>query len=106
MGANPHGIRRPNSQQRKEAVTALRPEDPFLGLLIIDLTHVLAGPFGAYFFNDLEARVMKIAAGLGGMPGNVMVLGRAEPVERQSARALSRISIVTHAHIACLSNER
>jgi crotonobetainyl-CoA:carnitine CoA-transferase CaiB-like acyl-CoA transferase len=74
-------------------MTVLRPEGPFLALPIIDLTHVLAGTYGTNIFNDLCARVIKIAAGLGRMPGNVMVIGRADPVERQSARALSLVSI-------------
>lgn len=50
-------------------------------------------PFGTNIFNDLGARVIKIAAGLGQMPGNVVIIGRADPVEQQSARALSLVSI-------------
>ena len=33
---------------------------PFSGLLVIDLTHVLNGPFGTTILNDLGARVIKI----------------------------------------------
>jgi crotonobetainyl-CoA:carnitine CoA-transferase CaiB-like acyl-CoA transferase len=75
------------------SASTLGPEGPFSGLLIIDMTHVLAGPFGTNIFNDLGARVIKIAAGLGQMPGNVVIIGRADPVEQQSARALSLASI-------------
>jgi len=38
-------------------------------------------------------RGIKITAGLGQMSDNVMVIGRADPVGRQSARALSPVSI-------------
>jgi CoA:oxalate CoA-transferase len=34
--------------------------DPFSGLLVIDLTHVLNGPFGTTLLTDLGARVVKI----------------------------------------------
>jgi CoA:oxalate CoA-transferase len=37
-----------------------RPEGPFSGVLIVDLTHVLNGPFGTTFMNDLGARVIKV----------------------------------------------
>jgi CoA:oxalate CoA-transferase len=33
---------------------------PFSGLLVIDLTHVLNGPFGTTFLSDLGARVIKV----------------------------------------------
>jgi CoA:oxalate CoA-transferase len=33
---------------------------PFSGLLVVDLTHVLNGPFGTTILNDLGARVIKI----------------------------------------------
>jgi crotonobetainyl-CoA:carnitine CoA-transferase CaiB-like acyl-CoA transferase len=33
---------------------------PFSGLLVIDLTHVLNGPFGTTLLTDLGARVVKI----------------------------------------------
>ncbi len=33
---------------------------PFSGLLVIDMTHVLNGPFGTTILNDLGARVIKI----------------------------------------------
>jgi CoA:oxalate CoA-transferase len=33
---------------------------PFSGLLVLDMTHVLNGPFGALFLADLGARVIKI----------------------------------------------
>src|SRR2546426_4753991 len=33
---------------------------PFSGLLVIDLTHVLNGPFGTTILSDLGARVIKI----------------------------------------------
>jgi hypothetical protein len=41
----------------------------------------------------LGARVIKIAAGLGQMPGNAVIIGRADPIEPQSARALSLVSL-------------
>jgi CoA:oxalate CoA-transferase len=37
-----------------------RPIGPFSGLLIVDLSHVLAGPFCTMLFSDLGARVIKI----------------------------------------------
>jgi CoA:oxalate CoA-transferase len=37
-----------------------RVEGPFSGLLVIDLTHVLNGPFGTTILADLGARVIKI----------------------------------------------
>jgi hypothetical protein len=80
-------------KEHSMSASTLRPEGPFSGLLIIDLTHVLAGPFRTNIFNDLGARVIKIAAGLGQMLGNVVIIGRADPVEQQSARALSLVSI-------------
>ncbi|STQ69460.1 Formyl-coenzyme A transferase [Hafnia alvei] len=33
---------------------------PFDGLLVIDLTHVLNGPFGTQLLSDLGARVIKV----------------------------------------------
>src|SRR5260370_21456335 len=33
---------------------------PFSGLLVVDLTHVLNGPFGTTILSDLGARVIKI----------------------------------------------
>src|SRR5271165_4678107 len=33
---------------------------PFSGLLVVDLTHVLNGPFGTTILNDLGARVIKV----------------------------------------------
>jgi hypothetical protein len=44
-------------------------------------------------FSATWGRVIKIAAGLGQMPGNVVIIGRADPVDQQSARALSLVSI-------------
>ena len=35
---------------------------PFEGLLVIDLTHVLNGPFGTQILCDLGARVIKVEA--------------------------------------------
>jgi hypothetical protein len=46
-------------------------------------------------------RVIKIAAGLGQMPGNAMLIGRADRVEQQSPRALSLVSIATR-HVSYL----
>jgi len=43
----------PSTQQTK-------PGGPFEGLLVIDLTHVLNGPFGTTMLTDLGARVVKI----------------------------------------------
>ena len=40
--------------------TADRPEGPFSGITVVDLTHVLNGPFGTTFLNDLGARVIKV----------------------------------------------
>ena len=37
-----------------------RPAGPFSGVLVVDLTHVLNGPFGTTFLNDLGARVIKV----------------------------------------------
>src|ERR1700744_5763565 len=37
-----------------------RPEGPFSGVLIVDLTHVLNCPFVTTFMNDLGARVIKV----------------------------------------------
>ncbi|HVJ52466.1 MAG TPA: CoA:oxalate CoA-transferase [Aliidongia sp.] len=36
------------------------PRGPFSGLLVIDMTHVLNGPFGTTILSDLGARVVKI----------------------------------------------
>src|SRR6266478_158641 len=33
---------------------------PFTGLLVIDLTHVLNGPFGTTILGDLGARIIKV----------------------------------------------
>src|SRR5580698_2230396 len=33
---------------------------PFSGILVVDLTHVLNGPFGTTFLSDLGARVIKV----------------------------------------------
>src|SRR5258708_37409603 len=41
---------------------ATRSEGPYSGLLVIDLTHVLNGPFGTALLGDLGARVVKIEA--------------------------------------------
>jgi CoA:oxalate CoA-transferase len=37
-----------------------KPEGPFSGLLVIDLTHVLNGPFATMLLSDLGARVIKV----------------------------------------------
>jgi len=37
--------------------SVVRPKGSFPGLLIIDMTHVLAGPFGTNIFNELGARI-------------------------------------------------
>src|SRR5437016_2588287 len=37
-----------------------RPAGPFAGLLVVDMTHVLAGPFGTTILSDLGARVVKV----------------------------------------------
>ncbi len=37
-----------------------RPNGPFSGVLVVDLTHVLNGPFGTTFLSDLGARVIKV----------------------------------------------
>ena len=39
---------------------AQRVDGPFSGLLVIDLTHVLNGPFGTTILSDLGARVIKV----------------------------------------------
>ncbi len=39
---------------------ARRVDGPFSGLLVIDLTHVLNGPFGTTILSDLGARVIKV----------------------------------------------
>jgi CoA:oxalate CoA-transferase len=44
------------------ACSSDRPAGPFSGLLVVDMTHVLAGPFGTTIFNDLGARVIKVEA--------------------------------------------
>jgi len=43
----------PSSKSEKAA-------GPFTGLLVIDLTHVLNGPFGTTILSDLGARIIKI----------------------------------------------
>ena len=43
--------KKPSSDQRK---------GPFDGLLVIDLTHVLNGPFGTTYLTDMGARVIKV----------------------------------------------
>ncbi|MGI4983299.1 MAG: CoA:oxalate CoA-transferase [Janthinobacterium lividum] len=37
-----------------------RPAGPFSGILVVDLTHVLNGPFGTTLLSDLGARVIKV----------------------------------------------
>jgi CoA:oxalate CoA-transferase len=41
-------------------VVTTRPAGPFSDLLVIDLTHVLNGPFGTNILTDLGARVIKV----------------------------------------------
>ncbi|WP_395372499.1 CoA:oxalate CoA-transferase [Komagataeibacter diospyri] len=43
-----------------DAPTISNPKGPFDGLLVIDLTHVLNGPFGTTILTDLGARTIKI----------------------------------------------
>ncbi|WP_259328708.1 CoA transferase [Acetobacter pasteurianus] len=40
--------------------TAAKAKGPFDGLLVIDLTHVLNGPFGTTILTDLGARTIKV----------------------------------------------
>jgi CoA:oxalate CoA-transferase len=44
------------------ATKSMHAAGPFAGLLVIDLTHVLNGPFGTTILADLGARVIKIEA--------------------------------------------
>jgi crotonobetainyl-CoA:carnitine CoA-transferase CaiB-like acyl-CoA transferase len=37
-----------------------KPNGPLSGLLVIDLTHVMNGPFGTMLLSDLGARVIKV----------------------------------------------
>ena len=37
-----------------------KPNGPLSGLLVIDLTHVLNGPFATKLLSDLGARVIKV----------------------------------------------
>jgi hypothetical protein len=52
-------------------------------------------------FSTTWGRVIKIAASLGQMPGNVVIIGRADPVEQQSARALSLV-LIAHTRVSDL----
>ncbi|WP_028227902.1 CoA:oxalate CoA-transferase [Paraburkholderia ferrariae] len=42
------------------SVARARPDGPFSDVLVIDLTHVLNGPFGTNILTDLGARVIKV----------------------------------------------
>lgn len=42
------------------SATTEKANGPFSGLLVVDLTHVLNGPFGTTILNDLGARIIKI----------------------------------------------
>ena len=66
---------------------------PARGLLSIDSDSCAGGNVWDEHSQRLGWRVIKIAAGLGQMLGNVVIIGRADPVEQQSARALSLVSI-------------
>jgi crotonobetainyl-CoA:carnitine CoA-transferase CaiB-like acyl-CoA transferase len=46
--------------EHKPLPPARKPAGPFSGLLVVDLTHVLNGPFGTTILGDLGARIIKI----------------------------------------------
>jgi CoA:oxalate CoA-transferase len=50
----------PEQEQNMQQSPPQRVAGPFSGLLVLDLTHVLNGPFGTTILTDLGARVIKI----------------------------------------------
>jgi len=49
-----------DSSMDSSSVARARPDGPFSDVLVIDLTHVLNGPFGTNILTDLGARVIKV----------------------------------------------
>jgi crotonobetainyl-CoA:carnitine CoA-transferase CaiB-like acyl-CoA transferase len=73
---------------------------PFSGLLVVDLTHVLNGPFGTTILNDLGARVIKIEP-----PATVTTRARLGPSTRDN-RCTSALSTAARRALSSTSTRK
>jgi hypothetical protein len=87
------------------SASTLRLEGPFLGLPIIDMTHVLAGPFGTNIFNYLgsaSSRSLQVWARYRAMSGHRPSRPRRAAERPSPVAGFDRINV----RIAFLINEQ